>query len=69
METSYTLAQFCQAYHISRVHYYALKQQGKTPEEMRLGRRVIITRRAAEAWEIRMLAEQQSANTPCTASA
>ncbi|MDN7503486.1 hypothetical protein QZM43_12180 [Burkholderia orbicola] len=58
MEASYTLAQFCAAYHISRVHYYTLKEQGKAPQEMRLGRRVIITRRSAEAWEERLISEQ-----------
>ncbi|WP_292935536.1 hypothetical protein [Noviherbaspirillum sp.] len=58
MEASYTIPQFCAAYHISRVHYYTLKASGKTPQEMRLGRRVIITRRAAEAWEEKMLQDQ-----------
>ena len=62
MEASYTIPQFCAAYHISRVHYYTLKASGKTPQEMRLGRRVIITRRAAEAWEERMLKEQNGAS-------
>jgi hypothetical protein len=58
METSYTIPQFCAAYHISRVHYYTLKAADKTPQELRLGRRVIITRRAAEAWEEKMLKDQ-----------
>lgn len=58
---SYTIPQFAAAYHISRVYYYTLKAQGKAPQEIRLGRRVIITRRAAEAWEERM-AEEQNAN-------
>ncbi|NHZ83951.1 excisionase [Massilia sp. CCM 8695] len=58
MEASYTIPQFCAAYHISRVHYYTLKDQGKVPQELRLGRRVIITRRAAEAWEEKLLKEQ-----------
>jgi predicted DNA-binding transcriptional regulator AlpA len=58
MEASYTLAQFCAAYHISRVHYYTLKEKGDAPQEMRLGRRVIITRRAAELWEERMIRQQ-----------
>ncbi|WP_186100317.1 hypothetical protein [Burkholderia gladioli] len=61
MDASYTLAQFCDAYHISRVHYYTLKEQGRAPQEMRLGRRIIITRRAAEAWEERMISEQTAA--------
>lgn len=57
---SYTIPQWCAAYHISRGHYYALKEQGLAPGELRLGRRVIITRRAAEQWEDRMTAQQSS---------
>jgi predicted DNA-binding transcriptional regulator AlpA len=60
MEISYTIPQFAAAYHISRVHYYTLKAQGKAPQEIRLGRRVIITRRAAEEWEERMAKEQNA---------
>jgi len=59
VEASYTIPQFCDAYHFSRVHYYTLKQQGLTPRELRLGRRVVITRRAAEEWEDRMSSIQQ----------
>ncbi len=55
---SYTIPQWCAAYHISRAHYYTLKEQGLAPNELRLGRRVIITRRAAEQWEDRMAAQQ-----------
>ncbi|KWA79529.1 hypothetical protein WL30_32660 [Burkholderia ubonensis] len=58
MDASYTVPQFCAAYHFSRAQYYVLKEQGKTPQEMRIGRRVVITRRAAQAWEDRMMAEQ-----------
>lgn len=55
---AYTIPRFCAAYHISRGHYYTLKEQGLAPKELRLGRRVIITRRAAEEWEDRMTARQ-----------
>lgn len=58
METSYTIPQFCAAYHFSRVYYYTLKSQGKAPKELRFGRRVVITRKSVEEWEARMLAEQ-----------
>ncbi|MFK3739398.1 hypothetical protein [Massilia sp. TN1-12] len=61
MNASYTIPQFCDAYHFSRVHYYSLKKQGLAPAEIRVGRRVIITRRAAEQWEDR-LAQLQVAN-------
>ncbi|MBN9133929.1 MAG: hypothetical protein J0H48_11290 [Nitrosospira multiformis] len=55
---AYTIPQFCAAYHFSRVHYYTLKEKGLAPKEIRLGRRVIITRRAAEEWEDRMTTQQ-----------
>lgn len=58
LPAAYTIPQWCAAYHISRGHYYALKEQGLAPKELRLGRRVIITRRAAEEWEERMAARQ-----------
>jgi predicted DNA-binding transcriptional regulator AlpA len=54
MDVSYTIPQFCDAYHFSRVHYYTLKKQGLGPDELRLGRKVVITRRAVEQWEQRM---------------
>jgi hypothetical protein len=58
LPASYTIPQWCAAYHISRAHYYVLKEQGNAPTELRLGRRVIITRRAAEEWEDRMMRQQ-----------
>ncbi|KAB0471142.1 hypothetical protein K6V72_10085 [Ralstonia insidiosa] len=58
MEFSYTIPQFCAAYHFSRVYYYSLKAQGKGPKELRLGRRVVIPRKCAEEWEAQMLAAQ-----------
>ena len=60
MNASYTIPQFCDAYHFSRVHYYSLKKQGMAPAEIRVGRRVIITRRAAEQWEDRLSQLQTS---------
>ncbi|KWI36353.1 hypothetical protein WM04_06870 [Burkholderia ubonensis] len=60
MEASYTIPQFCAAYHFSRVHYYHLKAQGKGPQELRFGRRVVITLQCAKDWEARMLAEQSA---------
>ena len=60
LPASYTIPQWCAAYHVSRGHYYTLKEQGLAPQELRLGRRVIITRRAAEQWEDRMTAQQSS---------
>jgi hypothetical protein len=57
--TSFTIRQFCEAYHISKSSYYLLRRQGKTPRELHIGDRiVVITRESAADWEARMYAEQ-----------
>ena len=57
----YTINEFCALYHIGRTHYYALQASGDGPVELRAGpRKVLITRRSAEAWERRF--EKQAAN-------
>ncbi|MBJ9675245.1 hypothetical protein [Burkholderia gladioli] len=66
---SYTIPQFCAAYHFSRVYYYTLKAQGKAPKELRFGRRVVITRKCAEEWEARMLQEQTDGGDSIEATA
>jgi hypothetical protein len=59
--TSYTIREFCERYHMGRTHYYALQKTGEGPVELRAGlRKVLITRRSAEAWEQRF--EKQAAN-------
>jgi predicted DNA-binding transcriptional regulator AlpA len=58
LPVSYTIPQWCAAYHVSRAHYYTLREQGLAPQELKLGRRVIITRRAAEQWEDQMMRQQ-----------
>ncbi len=55
---SYTIPQWCAAYHVSRSYYYALREQGNAPQEIRMGNRVIILRRSAEKWEEHMLSQQ-----------
>ena len=58
METaSYTIGEFCRAHRISRAHYYDLKNEGSGPDELRLGRKVTISKEAAERWRRRMEAE------------
>jgi len=44
-----TIAEFCRRHGISRGMYYKLPRDQR-PTEMRVGRRVLITREAAEAW-------------------
>ena len=57
----YSIDTFCERYGFSRGHYYNLKEQGKTPREMKLGRRKIITDDAATDWEKEREAENVAA--------
>lgn len=61
---SYTIQQWCDAYQITLTHYDAMKEQGTAPHELRLGDRVIITRRSSEEWEDRMLRQRTFEGDP-----
>lgn len=50
----FTIDEFCDAYHLSRSFYYRLRQTGKGPREIRLGRKVMITVCDAREWENRV---------------
>ncbi|CAG9172074.1 hypothetical protein LMG23992_02112 [Cupriavidus laharis] len=54
-----TINEFCERYRISRPHLLRMRQAGNGPDEIRIGRRVLITNRAAIEWERRI--EAQSA--------
>jgi hypothetical protein len=47
---AYDVPAFCAAFHISLRFYFKLRDEGKGPREMRLGRRVLITVESAMAW-------------------
>lgn len=47
---AYTIAQFCDAHHISRTHLHNMCRAGKGPRMMKLGRRVLISSEAAADW-------------------
>jgi hypothetical protein len=47
-----TIAEFCEAYHMSPELYFKLRREGKGPREMALGAKKLITLRSAERWEI-----------------
>ena len=65
-----TVAEFCQRYKVSKVHYYALKKRGDGPDELHLGRRRIITDDAEREWARRMSqSERQKAIDPVLATA
>jgi hypothetical protein len=47
---AFDIPEFCKAYRISLRFYFKLRDAGKGPREMRLGRRVLITIESAMAW-------------------
>ncbi|NBQ67731.1 MAG: hypothetical protein EBU46_02420 [Nitrosomonadaceae bacterium] len=49
-----SIAQFCQAYGISRASFYNLKKSGNAPAILNVGRRSLITITAAETWAAAM---------------
>lgn len=58
---AYSIDQFCRAYGISRATFYNLKKDGKAPAVLNVGRRPLITIPAADAWEVAMAANSQTA--------
>jgi hypothetical protein len=46
----YSIVEFCNRHRITRQFYHRLRNRGLGPREMRLGRRVLITKEAAAAW-------------------
>ena len=61
-----TIDEFCKRYALSRSHYFELKHQGRTPVELSVGRKALITVSSAREWERRMLAEQKAARAAQT---
>jgi predicted DNA-binding transcriptional regulator AlpA len=51
-----SIQQFCEEHGISVATYYNLKKQGKTPREMHVGSRVLISEEAASEWRQTMTA-------------
>jgi hypothetical protein len=47
---AYSIPAFCKAFGISPRFYFRLRDEGKAPRELRLGRRVLITTESAIAW-------------------
>ncbi|MFL9936305.1 helix-turn-helix domain-containing protein [Paraburkholderia sp. RL18-103-BIB-C] len=50
-----TIAEFCARYHINRVTLYKMRRDGIGPEVLLIGRKVLITYRAALEWQQRMI--------------
>lgn len=51
---AFSIAEFCAAHRISRATFYNLLEDGLAPTLMKIGRRRIISRDAAEKWRVRM---------------
>ena len=57
---AFTVKSFCQAYSISRAHYYVLTKKGKGPRFFHFGTRRLISYEAARAWHRALEAEAAS---------
>jgi predicted DNA-binding transcriptional regulator AlpA len=47
---TYSVPGFCAAFGISRAHFYRLLKDGRGPAVIRLGRRTLISVKAAQQW-------------------
>ena len=54
-----SVAEFCHQHGISRGTFYKLLGEGRGPKAIKIGRRTLISREAAEEWRRRM--EQEAA--------
>jgi hypothetical protein len=57
-----TIPVFCKKNRISGAFYYKLKLQGKTPDEMWLGNKRLISREARQRWRAEREAEAKAKN-------
>ena len=51
---SFGIATFCEQYGISRALFYKLQKDGKAPRSFKLGRHVLISKKAAQEWLAKM---------------
>jgi hypothetical protein len=47
---AFTIPEFCRRHRFSVSHYFDVKREGGGPREMRIGKRVLISREAAADW-------------------
>ena len=57
-QKNYTVSEFCMLYGIGRTFFYELLKQHKGPGIMKIGRKTLIPRACAEAWQAQMEAER-----------
>jgi predicted DNA-binding transcriptional regulator AlpA len=53
---AYSVAEFCDAYGISRASFYILSNKGNAPASFQVGRRRLIMVEAAQAWADKLTA-------------
>lgn len=53
-ELAFSIEKFCEAHGLSRSTFYELMKHGQGPTVMKIGRRTLISREAAEAWRRKM---------------
>lgn len=58
---AYSIDEFCKRHGISRAKYYLLRGENRTPREMKIGSRVLISVEAAADWRRRMETETSAA--------
>lgn len=51
---TYSVNEFCMLYGISRTFFYDLLKNGRGPDIMKVGRKTLVAKHAAEAWALRM---------------
>lgn len=62
---AYSVPEFCRIHDIGIGTYHNLRQSGRQPREMRVGRRVLISAEAAADWRLeRETAMQRERTTP-----
>lgn len=47
---AYTIAEFCQAFRVSRGHFYNLVRRGEGPRLLRVGKRVLVSADSVAEW-------------------
>lgn len=57
---AYPILEFCRRHGFSRSHYYDLPAEDR-PREMRVGKRVLISKEDAAEWRARMARKNESA--------
>jgi predicted DNA-binding transcriptional regulator AlpA len=60
---NYTIPQFLEVFNLSKSTLYRLWEQGRGPQLIRIGRRVLIPVDAAEEWAARQIEKAQNSRS------